>query len=188
MKLPVHRFSAFHETRRIITAFITSRYFSADSARLVESTTFHCFKDSFQYCPHIYIHVFQLVSFLWEFLTNFFILFSSPPYVLHAPPTSPSLLCSTLHTVSAVNITKVLNVLFSPVTCYFFPLSPKYLLGTLFSNTPSFRSSLNTADQVSHPYKPPLFPYTLLTDRCFSQNHTLVCRICIPCDQLLRAL
>jgi len=32
-------------------------------------------------------------------------------------------------------------------------LGPDILLGTLFSNTLSLRSSLNVSDQVSHPYK-----------------------------------
>jgi hypothetical protein len=153
--------------------------------------------------------------------------------VLHAQPTSSSLLCSTLYTVSTVQTTKFLNLLFSPVTCYFFPLSPKYFLSTLFSNTPSFRSSLNMTDQFlisnfrrvlnvvcfllgNSPesefcindklYKiqtPGNYPeesiqhdrqsftpiqstiislYITHTDRCFSQNQTLVCRVCTHCD------
>ena len=48
---------------------------------------------------------------------------------------SPSL-CSFLH---------------SPVTSSL--LGPNILLNTLFSNTPSLRSTFNASDQVSHPYK-----------------------------------
>jgi len=54
-----------------------------------------------------------------------------------------SLLCSFLH---------------SPVTSTL--LGPNILLNTLFSNTPSLRSSLNVRDQVSHPYKTTQLPTT----------------------------
>ena len=43
------------------------------------------------------------------------------------------------------------SFLHSPVTPSL--LSPNIPLNTLFSNTPSLRSSLNVSDQVSHPYK-----------------------------------
>ena len=43
------------------------------------------------------------------------------------------------------------NFLHSPVTLSL--LGPNTLLSTLFSNTPSLRSSLNVSDQISHPYR-----------------------------------
>ena len=43
------------------------------------------------------------------------------------------------------------NLLHSPVTSSL--LGPNILLNTLFSNTPSFLTSRNVSDQVSHPYK-----------------------------------
>ena len=43
------------------------------------------------------------------------------------------------------------SFLHSPVTSSL--LGPNILLGTLFSNTLSLRSSLNVSDQVSHPYQ-----------------------------------
>jgi len=53
----------------------------------------------------------------------------------------------------AVEIIKFLicSFLQSPITSSL--LGPNILLNTLFSNTPSLRSSLNVSDQVSHPYK-----------------------------------
>ena len=47
--------------------------------------------------------------------------------------------------------TSLCSFLHSPVTSSL--LSPNILLGTLFWNTLSLRSSLNVSDQVSHPYK-----------------------------------
>jgi len=49
-----------------------------------------------------------------------------------------------------VQISKVLIMYFTPLSCYFAPLRPKY---SLFSNIFRLRSSLNVIEQVSHPYK-----------------------------------
>ena len=75
--------------------------------------------------------------------------YTSPlTYVLHALPTSFLL----------VLITRIIFVIYmlcsslhSPVTSSL--IGPNIVLSTLFSNSLSLRSTLNTSDQVSHPYK-----------------------------------
>jgi hypothetical protein len=52
-----------------------------------------------------------------------------------------------------LQIIKLLITQSSPLPCYFVPLSPKYFLSNLSSNTLSLCSSVNVRDQVSRPYK-----------------------------------
>jgi hypothetical protein len=79
----------------------------------------------------------------------------SPPYVLHAPPTSVFFILSPkLYLVRTTEHKAPCYVVFStpppPASCL---LRPNVLLSTLFSKTLSLHSSLNVSDQVSHPYK-----------------------------------
>jgi hypothetical protein len=57
------------------------------------------------------------------------------------------------YTWQTVQVMKLLIMLFSPTSLYFFPLGPNILLSTLFSNTIGLCSSLNVRDQLSHPHK-----------------------------------
>ena len=88
----------------------------------------------------------------------------SPPKI--CIPFSPNPICSTCpaHLIFLVLITRTIfgeeyrslitslcSFLYSPLPSSL--LGPNTLLSTLFSYTPSLRSSLNVSDQVSHPYK-----------------------------------
>src|SRR5215469_6472136 len=59
------------------------------------------------------------------------------------------------------------NFLHSPVTSSL--LGPNILLNTLFSNTPSLRSSLNVSDKVSHPHRTE-YKYSFLKLYSVSKN------------------
>ena len=81
----------------------------------------------------------------------------------HQDPIRPALLTHTRHILLDFITRTILgeeyrsfssslcSLLHSPITSSL--LGPNILLNTIFSNTLSFRSSLNASDQVSHPYK-----------------------------------
>jgi hypothetical protein len=48
---------------------------------------------------------------------------------------------------------KLLVLYSSPLPCYLVPLRPKYILGTVLSNTLNLRFPLSVRIQVSHPYE-----------------------------------
>jgi hypothetical protein len=52
-----------------------------------------------------------------------------------------------------VQIIKILFMMFSLLPCYLFLLGPNIIFNNLLSNTLSLRSSLNSRDQFSQPYK-----------------------------------
>jgi hypothetical protein len=78
---------------------------------------------------------------------------SSPPFVLHDPPSHPPRLYYSNYTYLAKSTNHeaphyaIFSILPSPHP------SPNILLSTLSSNTLSLCSSLNVRDQVSHPYR-----------------------------------
>jgi len=79
--------------------------------------------------------------------------FFSPPNVLHAPSISfVSIWSPEWCLVRSTYHLALPNVVF-PTFVSPRPSGPNILLNTLFSNTPSLRSSLSVSDQVSHPYK-----------------------------------
>jgi len=91
---------------------------------------------------------------------------SLSPYVLHALSISFfSIWSPEQYWVSSTDHSAPHYVVFShsPVTSSL--LGPNILLGTLFSNTLSLRSSISVSDQVSHPYKTTgkiIFLYTFI--------------------------
>jgi len=150
----VKNFRAFYGTRRFITAFVSARHLSLSWASSIQSIPTSYF---------LKIH--------------FNIIFPSKP---GSPKCSPSLrfpqqnpvYTSSLpirakrpaHLILLDFVTRTIlgekhrslssslcSFLHSPVTSSL--LGPNILLNTLFSNTPSLRSSLNVSDQVSHTYK-----------------------------------
>jgi len=98
--------------------------------------------------------VFQVVSFPQFFPPKPCIRLTSPPYVLHAPPTSIFSIWSPkqywLSNTESLS-SSLRSFLYSPVTSFLLDLNT--LLNTLFSNTLSLHFSLNVSDQVSHPCK-----------------------------------
>jgi hypothetical protein len=76
---------------------------------------------------------------------------SSPPYLLHALPTSVFLIWSPEKYLVRNTDHKALRYVFFYIPVL--PLPFNILLSTLFSKTLSLRSSLNVSDQVSHPCK-----------------------------------
>ena len=95
----------------------------------------------------------QAVSFPQVSPSKPCICLSSPPYVLHVPPTSFFLILSPEQFGEEYRSlsSSLCSFLFSSVTSSLF--GPNILLNTLFANTFSLPSSLNVSDQVSHPYK-----------------------------------
>ena len=85
----VKKFPAFYETRRFITTFTRVRHLSLFSVRSIQPMPpIPLLERSFSLLSSIYEEVFQVVSFPQVSLAKVCIHLSSPPYVLHAPPTS----------------------------------------------------------------------------------------------------
>ena len=151
----VKKFSAFHGSRRFITAITSARNLSLSWASPIQS---------------IYPHPTSLRSVLIS-STHLSLglpsgLFPSgfPTKTLYTPLFSPIRATCPAHLILLDFITRTIlgeeyksfisslcSLLQSPVTSSF--LGPNILLNALFSNTLSFLYSLNDSDQASHPYK-----------------------------------
>jgi len=142
----VKKFPTFYGTQRFITAFTTARNLSISWARSIQYTPPHpaSWISSLILSP-IYAWVFQEVS-----LPKPFMHLSSPAYVLHAQFISffsiwsPEYIWEEYRSLSSL----LCSLFHSPVTSSL--LGSNIFLSTLFSNTLSPPSSLNTRDQVSH--------------------------------------
>ena len=118
----------------------------------VQVPTSHFLKTYLEYYHPICAWVFQVVSFPQVSPPKPCLYLYSPTYVLHALPTSfvSMITWPVLGDECRSLSSSFCSFLHSPVTSSL--LGPN-ILGTLFSNTFSLRSSLNVIDQVSHPYK-----------------------------------
>ena len=150
----VKRFSAFHGTRRFITALTSVRHLSLSWASPIQSIY-----------PHpaswrsilISIHL-RLGLPSCPFPSGF------PTKILYTPLSWPIRATCPAHLILLDFITRTIlgeeyklfssslfNLLHSPVISSL--LGPNILLKTKFSNTISFLSSRNVSHQASHPYK-----------------------------------
>jgi hypothetical protein len=100
-------------------------------------------QDPSKYYPPTYVLVFIVASFPLAFPPTTYTHFSSPPFVLHAPPPHPPRLHYSNYTWRRVQIMKLFIMQFfhPPVTSSLF--GPNILLRSLFSNTLTLCSSLN---------------------------------------------
>ena len=151
----VKKFPAFHGTRRFITACTNIRHLSLSWASPIQSTYPH---------PTSWTSVIILSTHLRLGLPSGLFPSSSPTKTLYTPLFSPICATCPAHLILLNFITRTIlgegyksfssslcSLLHSPVTSSL--LGPNILLNTMFSNTPSFLSSRNVSDQVSHPYK-----------------------------------
>jgi hypothetical protein len=137
-----------------------SSLISVDSATLIE---LHDIPLCFRFILILSSHPYPCLPtslFPLGFLTNSVIPSSFPPYVLHARPFYLPSSVNVIHCVYSTNHKGPQCAVFSsnllpfPSRSQVFPQYPILI-------HPYFRSCLNLRDQVSHPYKPPLFPCTL---------------------------
>ena len=75
------------------------------------------------------------------------------PYELHARPSHSSRFDKPNNIWPGIQISKLLIMRFLHFPVTLSPLGPNILLSTVFSSTPSLRSSLSGSDQVAHPKK-----------------------------------
>ena len=158
-KLPglhlVKKFSAFHGTRRFITALTSVRHPSLSWASPIQSIYPH---------PTFWRAILILSTHLRLGLHSGLFPSGFPTKTLYTTLSSTTRATCPAHLILLDFITRTMlgeecrsfssslcNLLNSTVTSSL--LGPNTLLNTLFSNTLSFLSSPNVSDQVSHPYK-----------------------------------
>jgi hypothetical protein len=100
----------------------------------------------------IYGHVVHVVYFLCVSPPSSSIYFSSPPYVLHAPPIPSSSLGHSNNIQIAVPIMKLLAMQFSPFSCYFLFLLPSSFLSAILSDTQLVFFPFQVRDRVTQVY------------------------------------
>ena len=157
----VKKFTAFHGTRRFITALTSVRHLSLSWASPIQSIHPH---------PTSWRSILILSTHLRLGLPSGSFPPVSPPRP-YTPLSSPIRATCPAHLILLDFITRTIldeeyksfssslcNLLHSPVT--FSILGPNILLNTMFSNTLSFLSSRNVSDHVSHPYTPGLYIIT----------------------------
>ena len=151
----VKKFPAFHGTRRFITALTSVRHLSLSWAIPIQ----------FIYpSPTSWISILILSTHQRLGLPSGLLPSSFPSKRLYTSLSSPIRATCPAHLILLDFINRTIlgeeyksfssslcNLLHSPVTSSL--LGPNILLNTMFSNTPSFLSSRNVNDQVSHPYK-----------------------------------
>ena len=122
----VKKFPAFYGTRRFVTAFISARHLSLSWARTIQTMTPHSTSWRSILILSIYVLVFQVGCFPRvsppKPLCN-----SSLPHTLYMPrPSHSSRFVHPNNIWWGVKITTLLIMSFSPLSCYFVPLRPKY--------------------------------------------------------------
>ena len=150
----VKKFTAFHGTRRFITALTSVRHLSLSWASPIQSIYPH---------PTSWRSVLILSTHLRLGLPSGLLPSGLPYKTLYTPFSSPIQATCPSHLILLDFITRTIlgeeyksfssslcNLLHSPVTSSI--LGPN-ILNTMFSNTLSFLSSRYVSDQVSHPYK-----------------------------------
>jgi len=151
----VKKFSAFHGTRRFITALTNVHHLSLSWARPIQSIYPN---------PTSLRSILILSTHLRLGLPSGLFPPGFPNKTLYIPLSPPIRATCPAHLILLHFITRTIlgeqyksfssslcNLLHSPVTSSL--LGPNILLNTMFPNTPSFFSSRNVNDQVSHPYK-----------------------------------
>jgi hypothetical protein len=98
--------------------------------------------------PSSYVLVLLVVPFLITFQLIPYKHFFSPPFMLHAMSNSSSLTCSIKLYLAKSTSYEALIMQFSPPSCHFIPLWPKYSLQHR-SETPSMWSHIHFADQCA---------------------------------------
>jgi len=149
----VKKFSAFHGTRRFITALTSICHPSLSWASPFQSIYPH---------PTSWRSILVLSTHLH--LLSGLLLSGFPSKTLYTPLSSPICTTCPAHLILLSFITcsilgeeyksfscSLCNLLHSPITSSL--LGPNILLNNMFSNTLSFLSSGNVSDQVSHPHK-----------------------------------
>ena len=151
----VKKFSAFHGTRRFITALTSVRHLSLSWANTIQSIYPHptSWRSILILSPHLRLGLLSgLLPSGFSRKTLYNPLSSSiratcPAYLI--------LLDFITHTILGEEYkpysSSLCHLLHSPVTSSL--LGPNVLFNTLFSNTLSFLSSRNVNDQILHPYK-----------------------------------
>ena len=141
----------FYGTQRFITAFTRAHHLSLSRVRWIQSIP----------PPHFFKSILILSSHLG--LPSGLLTSDLPTKILYAPVLSP--ICATCHILHSslfehsnniwwgVQIIKLLIMQFDHSLVNSSFLGPNILLNTLFSDTPSIRSSFNASDQVLHPNK-----------------------------------
>ena len=151
----VKKFTAFHGTRRFVTALTSVRQLSLSWASPIQSIYPH---------PTSWRSILILSTHLYLSLPSGLFPSGFPSKTLYTPLSSPTRATCPVHLILLDFITRTIlgeeyssfssslcSLLHSPVTSSL--LGPNILLNTIFSNTLSFLPSLNVSDQVSHPYK-----------------------------------
>ena len=146
----VKKFPAFHGTQRFITALTSVRYLSLSWASPIQSIYPH---------PTSWRSILILSTHLRLGLPNGLLPSGFPSKTLYTPLFSPIRATCPAHLILLYFITRTIlgegyksfssslrNLLHSPVT-------PSLLGQNILLNTPSFLSSRNVSDQVSHLYK-----------------------------------
>ena len=149
----VKKFSAFHGTRRFITALTSVRHLPLSWASPIQSTYPH---------PTSWRSILISSTHLRLGLPRGLFPSGFPTKTLYTPLTSPTRAACPAHLILLDFITRTIlgeeyksfssslcNLLHSPVTSTL--LGPNILLNTMFSNTLSFLSSHSVSDQASHP-------------------------------------
>ena len=148
----VKKFTAFHGTRRFITALTSVRHLSLSWASPIQSTYPHSTS---------WRSILILSTHLSLGLPSGLLPSGFPTKTLYTPLSSPIRATCPAHLILLDFITRTIlgeqyksfssslcNLLHSPITSSL--LGPNILLNTMFSHTLSFLSSCNMNDQVSH--------------------------------------
>jgi hypothetical protein len=113
--------SAFYATQMLVTVLTTPHHLSLPSAKLIQSKPY-----STLFTCHNILPLMPCTSKSFLFLQvctpKHCLRFSFPPYMLHAPPISFSLIYHQNNVLEGVQIMKLLTTKFSLVSWYFLPL------------------------------------------------------------------